>query len=113
MQKGSNGSWRITPTPKSRFDSSRTGAAAGICSWTGTWEDTLFFVGGEMTMEITQDGGQVDGAGSIDLSPIGLGDEPGTALRTRLHEMTDGNPFFVHEMTRLLAERELAGDGAH
>ena len=34
-----------------------------------------------------------------------------TALASRLHRVTDGNPFFVLESTRLLAAERAAGDG--
>lgn len=40
-----------------------------------------------------------------------LGDEPEAALVSAVHHETDGNPFFVHEVVRLLADEGRLRDG--
>ena len=40
--------------------------------WSGTWTDTMFTVGGAITMDITQNGNMLSGTGTIDLTSIGF-----------------------------------------
>jgi DNA-binding winged helix-turn-helix (wHTH) protein/tetratricopeptide (TPR) repeat protein len=39
-----------------------------------------------------------------------LGEDPNPSLISTLHEMTDGNPFFLREIVRLIAEDGIAAD---
>lgn len=59
----------------------RSGAAlpdlAGV--WTGTWEDTLYFVGGDLSFEITATEDGYLATGEIDLGVLGLGTRSGEA----------------------------------
>jgi hypothetical protein len=50
---------------------------AGV--WTGTWEDTLYFVGGDLSFEITATEGGYLATGEIDLGALGLGTRSGEA----------------------------------
>ena len=43
-----------------------------VGTWSGTWSDTVFAVGGAMTMDITQNGNMLSGTGTIDLTSIGF-----------------------------------------
>lgn len=43
-----------------------------VGTWSGTWMDTVFAAGGAITMDITQNGNQLSGTGTIDLTSIGL-----------------------------------------
>jgi hypothetical protein len=58
-------------------------------SWTGTWEDTLYFVGGAITFEIAVDGAAYTATGTIDLSEVGygLGVQTGTATGDAVGEV--------------------------
>lgn len=46
--------------------------------WLGSWQDTIYSVGGELDMTFEVAGSQYDATGVIDLRSLGLGDEPGT-----------------------------------
>jgi hypothetical protein len=50
-----------------------------VGTWVGTWTDTIYSVTGNLTWEITQDGDDLAATGTIDLSNLGMGQEPGTA----------------------------------
>ncbi len=52
-----------------------------VGTWTGTWRDTIFEVGGAMTFIISENAGIWHADGSIDLTEIGFGQGvmPGTA----------------------------------
>ncbi|MEZ5065987.1 MAG: hypothetical protein R3B81_14735 [bacterium] len=50
--------------------------------WEGAWADTVFFVGGTLSFDITQNGNLVTGTGTIGLQALGLGERTGTASGT-------------------------------
>ncbi len=47
--------------------------------WQGTWEDTIYFVQGDVSMDVTVDGNDWNATGSIDLTSIGW---PGIGVMT-------------------------------
>ena len=55
------------------------GLADVLGTWTGTWTDTVFNVGGSLDFEITEDAGTYNATGDIGLQVLGLGIESGTA----------------------------------
>jgi len=48
-------------------------------SWTGTWEDTVYFVQGDLEMTVTASGADWSAVGTIDLTNIGM---PGVGVMT-------------------------------
>lgn len=72
------------PTPRPAPPGDRDGAVlpdlAG--TWIGTWQDTIYFVGGDLSFEITSTPGGYTAVGSIDLSVLGAGVQEGTAAGT-------------------------------
>lgn len=48
-------------------------------SWSGTWNDTIYSVGGSLSFDITADAGVYHATGDIGLETLGLGVESGTA----------------------------------
>ncbi len=50
-----------------------------VGTWTGTWEDTRYFVSGAVSCTINQDGSEFFATGMIDLTDLGLGEQTGSA----------------------------------
>jgi hypothetical protein len=49
-----------------------------VGSWVGTWQDTVYHVGGTMSFTMAQVGSSWTGNGMIDLTSVGLGQQSGT-----------------------------------
>jgi hypothetical protein len=76
-----SGSQEIAQTSPRFSDPPTTsvGLADILGTWTGTWTDTVFNVGGSLDFEITEDAGTYSATGDIGLQVLGLGVESGTA----------------------------------
>lgn len=59
-----------------------------VGTWTGTWNDTVFFVERGLDWEITQNGQDVSGTGTIEMDYFGMGDKSGTGTGA----ITGGSP---------------------
>jgi len=60
-------------------------------SWTGSWSDTIYLVGGGVICTITIEGTTWSAVGQIDLTELGLGWQEGTATGT----VTDDELIFT------------------
>lgn len=103
----------ITPPALASSDAALPAVPDLAGTWIGTWQDTIYAVGGDLSFEITPVEGGYTATGEIDLGELGLGTRTGEAdgLLTRNQLVFGFNADQVGEGAGIITDESATGSG--